>query len=43
MCTGMVLPDTGLRLPNSGKLHRSLSANSYQVLENGVGGLQVVD
>ena len=27
VCTGMALPGTGLRLPDSGKLHRSLSTD----------------
>ena len=42
-CTGMALPGTWLRLPDSGKPHRSLSADGYQVLETAVRGLQVVD
>ena len=43
VCTGMVIPGTELHLPNSGKLHHSLSADEYQVLETAVRELQVVD
>lgn len=43
VCIGMAFPGTGLHLPNSGKLHRSLSADGYQVLKTVVGGLQRVD
>ncbi|KAM2258529.1 hypothetical protein ACFX1S_003604 [Malus domestica] len=37
VCTGMVLSSTGLHLPDSKKLHHSLSADEYQVLETVVG------
>ncbi|KAM2369328.1 hypothetical protein FF1_046618 [Malus domestica] len=43
VCTGMVIPGTGLRPLGSGKLYRGLSADDYQVLETAVRGLQVVD
>lgn len=41
--TGMVLHDSGLRPIGSGKLHRGLSTDGYQMLEAAVGGLPVVD
>ncbi|KAM2504414.1 hypothetical protein PS1_038339 [Malus domestica] len=41
--TGMVLPDSELRRPGSGRLHRGLTADGYQVLEATVRELPVVE